>query len=49
MPFRFGELITTRMPEDQAGLRVVRSRIIYTAEEPKDYWAERGYSYYDGI
>ena len=98
---RFGEVITTRMPEDQAGVRVVRrhhfmaidlttarhpqtllatplngqpltvyhgaplrllvpvklgrknvkaiTRITYTAERPKDLWAERGYSYYDGI
>jgi len=33
------------------GLKNVKAitRITYTAEEPKDYWAERGYSYYDGI
>lgn len=33
------------------GLKNVKAitRITYAAEEPKDYWAERGYSYYDGI
>jgi DMSO/TMAO reductase YedYZ molybdopterin-dependent catalytic subunit len=33
------------------GLKNVKAitRITYTAEKPKDYWAERGYSYYDGI
>jgi Oxidoreductase molybdopterin binding domain len=33
------------------GLKNVKAitRITYTAEEPKDYWAERGYSRYDGI
>jgi len=33
------------------GLKNVKAitRITYTAERPKDYWAERGYSYYDGI
>jgi DMSO/TMAO reductase YedYZ molybdopterin-dependent catalytic subunit len=33
------------------GLKNVKAvtKITYTAEEPKDYWAERGYSYYDGI
>jgi DMSO/TMAO reductase YedYZ molybdopterin-dependent catalytic subunit len=33
------------------GLKNVKAitRITYTAEEPKDYWAERGYSSYDGI
>ena len=33
------------------GLKNVKAitRITYTAEQPKDYWAERGYSYYDGI
>ena len=33
------------------GLKNVKAitRITYTAEEPKDYWAERGYSNYDGI
>jgi DMSO/TMAO reductase YedYZ molybdopterin-dependent catalytic subunit len=25
------------------------TKITYSAEEPKDYWTERGYSYYDGI
>jgi hypothetical protein len=25
------------------------TKITYAAEEPKDYWAERGYSRYDGI
>ena len=24
-------------------------RITYASEEPKDYWAKRGYSYCDGI
>src|SRR5467141_1943796 len=33
------------------GLKNVKAitRITYTVERPKDYWAERGYSYYDGI
>ena len=33
------------------GLKNVKAvtRITYTPEKPKDYWAERGYSYYDGI
>jgi DMSO/TMAO reductase YedYZ molybdopterin-dependent catalytic subunit len=33
------------------GLKNVKAitRISYVAEKPKDYWAERGYSYYDGI
>src|SRR5882762_2308210 len=33
------------------GLKSVKAitRITYSAEEPKDYWAERGYSRYDGI
>jgi DMSO/TMAO reductase YedYZ molybdopterin-dependent catalytic subunit len=33
------------------GLKNVKAitRITYTSDEPKDYWAERGYSRYDGI
>jgi DMSO/TMAO reductase YedYZ molybdopterin-dependent catalytic subunit len=33
------------------GLKNVKAvtRITYSAEEPRDYWAERGYSYYDGL
>jgi len=33
------------------GLKNVKAitRITYSAEEPRDYWAERGYSDYDGI
>jgi DMSO/TMAO reductase YedYZ molybdopterin-dependent catalytic subunit len=33
------------------GLKNVKAitRLTYLAEEPKDYWAERGYSRYDGI
>jgi DMSO/TMAO reductase YedYZ molybdopterin-dependent catalytic subunit len=33
------------------GLKNVKAitRITYVAEEPEDYWADRGYSYYDGI
>jgi DMSO/TMAO reductase YedYZ molybdopterin-dependent catalytic subunit len=33
------------------GLKNVKAitRIAYVAEEPRDYWAERGYSHYDGI
>jgi len=33
------------------GLKNVKAitRITYLAEEPRDYWAERGYSHYDGI
>jgi len=33
------------------GLKNVKAitKIAYSAEEPKDYWAERGYSRYDGI
>ena len=33
------------------GLKNVKAvtKITYTSEEPKDYWAERGYSRYDGI
>jgi hypothetical protein len=23
--------------------------LTYVAQEPRDYWAERGYSHYDGI
>jgi DMSO/TMAO reductase YedYZ molybdopterin-dependent catalytic subunit len=33
------------------GLKNVKAitRITYTAEEPKDYWSENGYSRYDGL
>ena len=33
------------------GLKNVKAitRLMYVAEEPRDYWAERGYSHYDGI
>src|SRR6266576_7116347 len=33
------------------GLKNVKAitRITYVADEPRDYWAERGYSRYDGI
>lgn len=33
------------------GLKNVKAitRITYTRDEPKDYWAERGYSRYDGF
>ena len=33
------------------GLKNVKAitRITYVVEEPRDYWAERGYSHYDGI
>jgi DMSO/TMAO reductase YedYZ molybdopterin-dependent catalytic subunit len=33
------------------GLKNVKAitKLTYVAEEPKDYWAERGYSHYDGI
>jgi DMSO/TMAO reductase YedYZ molybdopterin-dependent catalytic subunit len=33
------------------GLKNVKAitKLTYVAKEPKDYWAERGYSYYDGI
>jgi DMSO/TMAO reductase YedYZ molybdopterin-dependent catalytic subunit len=33
------------------GLKNVKAitRLTYVAEEPRDYWAERGYSRYDGI
>ncbi len=33
------------------GLKNVKAitRITYSAKEPRDYWAERGYSYYDGL
>jgi DMSO/TMAO reductase YedYZ molybdopterin-dependent catalytic subunit len=33
------------------GLKNVKAitRITYTAEEPKDYWSEYGYSSYDGL
>ena len=33
------------------GLKNVKAitRITYSAEEPRDYWAERGYSRYDGL
>jgi DMSO/TMAO reductase YedYZ molybdopterin-dependent catalytic subunit len=33
------------------GLKNVKAvtRIVYSAEEPKDYWAQYGYSFYDGI
>jgi len=33
------------------GLKNVKAitRIAYSSEEPRDYWAERGYSHYDGI
>jgi DMSO/TMAO reductase YedYZ molybdopterin-dependent catalytic subunit len=33
------------------GLKNVKAvtRITYSAEEPRDYWAEQGYSRYDGI
>jgi len=33
------------------GLKNVKAitRVTYVAEEPRDYWAERGYSWYDGI
>jgi DMSO/TMAO reductase YedYZ molybdopterin-dependent catalytic subunit len=33
------------------GLKNIKAitRIAYTREEPRDYWAERGYSKYDGL
>jgi DMSO/TMAO reductase YedYZ molybdopterin-dependent catalytic subunit len=33
------------------GLKNVKAitRITYTAEEPKDYWSEYGYSRYEGL
>jgi DMSO/TMAO reductase YedYZ molybdopterin-dependent catalytic subunit len=33
------------------GLKNVKAvtRITYSAEEPRDYWAQYGYSSYDGI
>jgi len=33
------------------GLKNVKAitRIIYSAEEPRDYWTQYGYSSYDGI
>jgi DMSO/TMAO reductase YedYZ molybdopterin-dependent catalytic subunit len=33
------------------GLKNIKAvtRITYTADEPADYWAKRGYSHYDGI
>jgi DMSO/TMAO reductase YedYZ molybdopterin-dependent catalytic subunit len=33
------------------GLKNVKAitRLTYVAQEPRDYWAERGYSFYDGI
>jgi len=33
------------------GLKNVKAitKLTYSAEEPKDYWTERGYSHYDGI
>jgi DMSO/TMAO reductase YedYZ molybdopterin-dependent catalytic subunit len=33
------------------GLKNVKAitKLTYVAHEPRDYWAERGYSYYDGI
>ena len=33
------------------GLKNVKAitKITYAAEGPKDYWAERGYSNYDGV
>jgi DMSO/TMAO reductase YedYZ molybdopterin-dependent catalytic subunit len=33
------------------GLKNIKAitRITYVKDEPKDYWAERGYSQYDGI
>ena len=33
------------------GLKNIKAitRIVYMREEPRDYWAERGYSRYDGL
>ena len=33
------------------GLKNVKAitKLRYVAQEPRDYWAERGYSHYDGI
>jgi DMSO/TMAO reductase YedYZ molybdopterin-dependent catalytic subunit len=33
------------------GLKNVKAltSLTYVAQKPRDYWAERGYSYYDGI
>jgi DMSO/TMAO reductase YedYZ molybdopterin-dependent catalytic subunit len=33
------------------GLKNVKAitKIIYTADEPADYWPERGYSRFDGL
>ena len=33
------------------GLKNIKAitRITYTDTEPRDYWAERGYSRYDGL
>jgi DMSO/TMAO reductase YedYZ molybdopterin-dependent catalytic subunit len=39
------------VPPLKLGLKNVKAitRLTYVAEEPRDYWAERGYSRYDGI
>src|SRR5712671_6043117 len=33
------------------GLKNIKAitRLTYVAQEPRDYWAERGYSHYDGV
>ena len=45
-----GAPLRLRVPV-KLGLKNVKAitKITYSAEEPKDYWAERGYSRYDGI
>src|SRR5580700_7788326 len=45
-----GAPLRLRVPV-KLGLKNVKAitRLTYLAEEPRDYWAERGYSRYDGI
>jgi DMSO/TMAO reductase YedYZ molybdopterin-dependent catalytic subunit len=50
LPVEHGAPLRLLVPV-KLGLKNVKAitKISYVAEEPKDYWAERGYSRYDGI
>jgi DMSO/TMAO reductase YedYZ molybdopterin-dependent catalytic subunit len=51
-PISFGHGAPLRLVAPmKLGLKNIKhiTKIVYTAEQPPDYWAERGYSKYDGL
>jgi predicted molibdopterin-dependent oxidoreductase YjgC len=44
-------IVTSQLFPVKIGLKNVKTitKLSFVAEEPRDYWAERGYSCYDGI